>query len=65
MIGIVKPRMLLRTWRIAILVIFALSAVLTPPDVVSQVMMAGPVIVLYISSVLVAMIVTRRKRKED
>lgn len=64
-IGIVNPRMLLRTWRVAILVIFVLAAVLTPPDIISQMMMAGPVLVLYISSVLVAMVVTRRKRKED
>lgn len=64
-IGVVKPRVLLRTWRYAIVAIFGLSAILTPPDVVSQVLMAGPVIILYISSVLVAMVVTRRKRKQD
>ena len=64
-IGVVSPRALLRTWRYAIIAIFTLSAILTPPDVVSQVMMAGPVLVLYISSVLVAMVVTRQKRKQD
>lgn len=64
-IGLVNPKVLLRTWRYAVVAIFALSAILTPPDVISQVMMAGPVLVLYISSVLVAMIVTRRKRKQD
>lgn len=64
-IGLVKPKTLLRTWRYAILAIFALSAFLTPPDVISQVMMAGPVLVLYWSSVLVAMVVTRKQRKDD
>ncbi len=64
-IGILDPRMLLRTWRYAIVTIFTLSALLTPPDVVSQVMMAGPVLILYWSSVVVAFIVTRRRRKED
>lgn len=64
-IGLVNPRVLLRTWRYAIVAIFLLSAILTPPDVVSQVLMAGPVLILYISSVLVAMVVTRRKRKQD
>jgi len=64
-IGVVNPRMLLRTWRYAIVIIAILSAVLTPPDVVSQVMMAGPVLVLYMSSVLIAIVVTRRKRNED
>ncbi len=63
--GLVNPRMLLKTWRYAILAIFTLSAFLTPPDVISQVMMAGPVLLLYWSSVLVALIVTRKRRKED
>jgi len=64
-IGVVKPRTLLRTWRYAILAIFVASAFLTPPDVISQVMMAGPVLVLYWSSVLVALVVTRKQRKDD
>jgi sec-independent protein translocase protein TatC len=64
-VGLVNPRFLLRGWRAAIVIIAAASAVLTPPDVVSQVMMAGPVILLYLGSVLVAVLVTRRKRNED
>lgn len=64
-IGLVKPRMLLRTWRYAIVLIFVLSAALTPPDLPSQVMMAGPVLVLYFGSVLVSLVVTRRRGNED
>ena len=64
-IGIVNPRMLLRTWRYAIIIIVALSAALTPPDVISQVMMAGPVLVLYLGSVLVSIAVTSRRRNKD
>ena len=64
-IGIVNPRMLLRTWRYAIIIIVALSAMLTPPDVISQVMMAGPVLVLYIGSVLISIAVTRGRRKKE
>jgi len=64
-IGIVNPQMLLRTWRIAIVAIFILSAFLTPADIPSQLMMAGPVLLLYFSSVLVAKVVTVRKHKED
>jgi len=61
--GLVNPRTLLRTWRYAVVLIATLSAVLTPPDVISQVMMAGPVLVLYIGSVLVSLVVTRKKRR--
>jgi len=64
-LGIVNPRMLLRGWRYAIIIIAALSAMLTPPDVISQVMMAGPVLVLYIGSVLVSIAVTSRRRNKE
>jgi sec-independent protein translocase protein TatC len=67
MIGVVTPKFLLRQWRYAILIIFAGSAVLTPPDPVSQVLMALPIVLLYISSVLVAYVTIHRrdeKRKE-
>lgn len=63
--GLVNPRQLLKTWRYAVLIIVAFSAVLTPPDAISQLLMAGPVTLLYICSVLVAMVVTRRKREKD
>jgi sec-independent protein translocase protein TatC len=57
--------MLLRTWRFAIVAIFAASAILTPPDVASQVMMALPVLVLYFGSALVSLLVVRGRRKQD
>ncbi len=63
--GILSPRMLLRTWRVAIIVIATIAAILTPPDVISQVMMAVPVLILYFGSVLVSLVVTRRRRNQD
>ncbi len=61
-IGVVNPRVLLRTWRYAVLLIVIFAAVLTPPDVFSQLAMAVPVILLYFGSVLVAVLVAKRKR---
>ena len=61
--GVVDPRMLLRTWRYAVLVIALCAAVLTPPDIFSQLAMAIPVSLLYIISVVVALVVTRRRRR--
>lgn len=63
-IGVVDPRMLLRGWRYALLVIATGSAVLTPPDIFSQLAMAVPVSLLYIISVVVAVFVTRKRRQE-
>jgi sec-independent protein translocase protein TatC len=46
-IGIVDAAFLRRFRRYAILISFALAAILTPPDVVSQLLMAGPLVILY------------------
>jgi sec-independent protein translocase protein TatC len=53
-IGIVNAKMLRSKRKFAILGIFVLSAILTPPDIVSQVLMALPLLVLYEISILVA-----------
>jgi sec-independent protein translocase protein TatC len=63
--GIVTPAQLLGQWRYAVVIIFIVAAILTPPDPVSQVMMALPVLLLYIGSVLVAWIAVRRRRKRE
>ena len=65
LLGVVNPRLLLRTWRYAVVAIAALSALLTPPDVISQVMMTGPVLLLYIGSVLVSIAATRHRRRRQ
>jgi sec-independent protein translocase protein TatC len=63
MMGIVRPGFLLRQWRYAVLIIFVAAAILTPPDPASQVLMALPILLLYIGSVLVAYF-TVKKREE-
>jgi sec-independent protein translocase protein TatC len=65
LIGVVTPQFLLRQWRYAILVIFVGSAVLTPPDPASQVLMALPIVLLYIGSVLAAYATIKRKKKDQ
>ena len=52
--GVVSRRTLLRTSRYAVVVIFALAAVITPPDVVSQVSIAVPMVGMFFLSILVA-----------
>jgi sec-independent protein translocase protein TatC len=63
LIGVVNPRMLLRTWRYALIIVAIMAALLTPPDVVSQLLMLIPVMLLYLLSVGVAIVVTRRRRR--
>ena len=64
LLGVVTPQFLLKQWRWAVLIIFVISAVLTPPDPASQVLMALPVLLLYIGSVLIAFITVRRRKGE-
>lgn len=56
MTGIVTRKQLLRISRYAVVFIFALSAVVTPPDVVSQISLAIPMIGMFFLSILVAKI---------
>lgn len=46
-IGIATPEFLIQKRRVAIIAILILSAVITPPDCITQVIMAGPLVVLY------------------
>ncbi|MDH3197132.1 MAG: twin-arginine translocase subunit TatC [Candidatus Krumholzibacteria bacterium] len=60
--GLVTPSLLLRQWRWAVLIVFVVAAILTPPDPASQVLMAVPVLLLYIGSVFVAHVALKRRR---
>ena len=65
-IGLVTPGFLVRNTKYAVLVIFVIAAVMTPgPDVVSQSLMAGPMIVLYGFSILVAWVFQKKRDPED
>lgn len=63
-LGIVKPQWLAAARKVMIVVIFFLAAVITPPDIVSQIMVAIPIIVLYELSIFLSRIVFRMKRKQ-
>ena len=53
-LGLINDRMLRNQRKFAIVGIFIVAAILTPPDVISQLMMAFPLLVLYEISILVA-----------
>lgn len=61
--GIVNPGMLRRNRKYAVLIVFIVAAILTPPDVFSQIMLAIPLIILYEVSIWVTHFV--RKKKEQ
>jgi sec-independent protein translocase protein TatC len=63
-IGMVTPEFLRKYRKYGIVIILILAAVVTPPDVVSQVMVAVPMILIYELSILISASVTRQKLKE-
>lgn len=53
-IGLVDDKMLKDFFKYAIVLIFIMASLLTPPDVITQFLMAGPLILLYIVSIYIA-----------
>ena len=64
-IGLVDDRMLKDFFRYAIILIFVVSALLTPPDVISQLLMAAPLTLLYGVSIYIAKVFNPASKKED
>ncbi len=62
-VGLVTARGLARRWRHMVVGAFVVGALLTPPDWVTQVLMAGSLIVLYCLSILLAAIFGRSPKQ--
>ncbi len=60
-IGIIDARMLARQRKYAILLIFVFAAVVTPPDLISQVLMALPLMALYEMSILLSKVFGKKR----
>jgi len=63
--GLVSSTMLKTYRRHAIVVILVLSAVITPPDVISQVLIAMPILVLYETGIFIAKRLERKRKEEE
>lgn len=64
-LGLIRPEVLARNRKYAIFGIFVVAAVLTPPDVVSQMMLGLPVLLLFEISLLLSRWVQPKKRGEE
>ncbi|MFZ7113448.1 MAG: twin-arginine translocase subunit TatC [Desulfatiglandales bacterium] len=63
--GLVTSDFLRKKRKYAILLTFVIGAILTPPDVITQCMMAGPLIVLYEISIFIAKAAQKRETPEE
>jgi sec-independent protein translocase protein TatC len=62
-VGIITPEFLVSKRKYAIVLIFIFAVILTPPDVLSQILLAVPLILLYEVSILFSKLIIQRKRK--
>jgi len=63
-VGLVTPEIMKKYRKIALVIVLILSAVITPPDVASQIIVAIPVLILYQVSIYISAMVLRKERKK-
>lgn len=62
-VGIISPEVLVRQWRIAVVLILIAAAVVTPGDYgITMLLIAVPIAGLYVISIFLAFFVTRKRR---
>ncbi len=64
-IGVVNSQLLTKNRRYVLVLIFVVAAILTPPDIFTQFLMAVPLILLYEISIYVVKFVEKRKVKNE
>ncbi|NIM59595.1 MAG: twin-arginine translocase subunit TatC [Candidatus Aminicenantes bacterium] len=64
--GIITSRWMVKNFKYAVLVIFIIAAIITPtPDMVTQSIIAGPMLALYGLSILIAFLSEKRRKERD
>jgi len=65
LLGLIHDRNMTEFFKYAIVIIFIVAALLTPPDVLTQLLMAGPLIILYGFSILIVKAVNPAPKEEE
>lgn len=63
--GIITSQGLISKWRYAVVGMFGVAAVLTPPDVVSQTSLAVPLVLLYVASIFSCRFVEKQRARRE
>lgn len=64
-LGLVTPSFLRESWKYAVIIILIVAAIVTPPDVVSQLIVAIPMLLIYEASIFISSIVYKNQQKRD
>jgi sec-independent protein translocase protein TatC len=63
-IGIITPASMKKFWRHAVIAILVVAAIITPPDIISQILVSLPLLLLYWGSIFISAIVVKRKARK-
>jgi sec-independent protein translocase protein TatC len=63
-IGLVTPEFLKKYRKYALVIVLILSAIITPPDIASQIIVAIPILILYQVSIFISKIVVRNQKRK-
>ena len=63
-IGLVSPEGLIKYRKFALVGVLVLAALITPPDIASQIIVAIPIVILYQVSIFISKIVVKRNHNE-
>jgi sec-independent protein translocase protein TatC len=64
-LGLVTPEFLRKYRKYAIVIVLIVAAIVTPPDVVSQTIVAIPMLIIFELSVIISSIVYKIKMKNE
>ncbi|MCL9805082.1 twin-arginine translocase subunit TatC [Flavobacterium amniphilum] len=64
-LGLVTPTFLQNTRKYAVVIVLIIAAIVTPPDVVSQVTVAVPMLLIYEISILISKFVVKKQEKNE
>ncbi len=63
-VGIVTPQMLRKYRKFSLVIVLILSAIITPPDIASQIIVTIPIVILYEISIYISKAVIRNQKKK-
>jgi len=64
-LGLVTPQFLRQYWKYSVVIILIVAAIVTPPDVVSQLIVAIPMLLIYELSIFISSVVYKNQQKKE
>lgn len=64
-LGLVTPEFLRKYRKYALVLVLILAALITPPDVISQIIVAIPMMILYETSIIITKMIVRKEKKAE